>query len=265
MIGNENFFSQLEKFKEVIESPSNFDSKKAQVLLHELKIILMKHEYLSSNANKISFAERLMFREVLELAIIMCVRMENFNDDIQNYFGQLSFFYFENNDLPQSQRMFTIIDVSLLMSLAFEKNEEYFINLAQIRTIFPDLNFIIQFVLDVELCLNSNSISKLSILIENSPSYLFDIFLNKILLRIRKTLAKDAITQSNGITPLHLAKLLHFNNEVEFNDFLDLVKLKISNDGEIIEKQKEVKIKRKNAKAKLENVLTYAYKFGSLL
>ena len=91
MIRNDDLFSRLEKFKEVTESPTYFDSEKAQILLHELKIILMKHDYLSSDANNINFAERLMFREVFELAIIMCVRMENFND-IQNYFNQLSFF-----------------------------------------------------------------------------------------------------------------------------------------------------------------------------
>lgn len=264
MIRNDDLFSRLEKFKEVTESPTYFDSEKAQILLHELKIILMKHDYLSSDANNINFAERLMFREVFELAIIMCVRMENFND-IQNYFNQLSFFYFKNDDLPQSQRMFTMIDVSLLMSLAFNKNEEYNIKIAQIRRIFPNLNFIIQFVLDVELCLNSNSISKLSVLIENSPSYLFDIFLSKIMLRIRKTLTENEIKKSNSLTPTHLAKLLQFDNESEFNDFLDLLQLKISDDGEIIVKQEEVHPRAQNARAKLEDVFDIASRFNSLL
>lgn len=262
MIRNEDLFTRLEKFKEVIESPSNFDRDQAQNSLHELKIILIRREYLSNNANKINFAERMMFREVLELAIIMCIRMENFND-IQNYFYQLSFYYFENNDLPQSQRMFTLIDVSLLSSLALENNEEYLINLAQIRTAFPNFNFIIQFVLDVELCLNSNSISKLTHLMENSPSYLFDIFLKKILFIIRKSLAKSVIKQSNGMNASQLFTLLQFKDESELDDFLESIEWETTNEGEIIVNTEEVKEETKNKHAKLENILSYAFKFNS--
>ncbi|KAK8892172.1 hypothetical protein M9Y10_029395 [Tritrichomonas musculus] len=261
----DDIFERLEKFKEIVESPGDFDSSRAQVLFHELKIILMKNEYLSSDANKINFAERMMFREILELAIIMCVKIKNFKD-IQNYFSQLSFFYFENNDLPQSERMFTIIDVSLLMDLAFENKDEYFeINLTQILKTFPTINFIIQFVLDVKLCLNDNSISKLTKLMKTSPSYLFDVFLNKILYRIRKTLAKNEVKQPNGISSSHLAKLLQFNEENEMGEFLDSLEWKISDSGEIICKPENVSFKTENCQAKLKNYLSYAFRFNSLL
>ena len=264
--------TRLEKFKEIIESPDNFNENQAEVFLHELKIILMKNEYLSQDARQINFAERMMFREILELAIILCVRTIQCSKEnekrkqIQNYFKQLSFYYFENNDLPQSQRMFTMINVNLLMDLAFNDNDIYMVNLAQVQSAFPKINFNIQFVLDVERCLQDNSISKLFELQENSPSILYDVFLQKILGRIRETLAKDVMKKSERLTIDHLAKLLQFKDESEIIEFTQSQKWRISTSGEIIQTfQKTTETKSDSAQIKLNNILSYASRFNSLM
>ncbi|OHT07290.1 putative 26S proteasome non-ATPase regulatory subunit 8 [Tritrichomonas foetus] len=265
MSSNEALISRLEKLKEITESQTSFDSQQARVILHELKIILIQKGYLSQDADKIDFSERIMYREILELAMIMGVKMQEFGE-IQNYFRQLSFYYFENPDLPFSQRMFTLINVNLLMDLAFNKNDEYLVNLTQILASFPKFNSDIKFVLDVERCLQDNSITKLFKLQLNSPSELYDVFLQKVIDRIRRNLAKNVMKKTTRLTIEHLAKLLHFQNETEMYSFIESLDWQITENGEIKQKEEEVKISKSEIdQAKLNNILSYASRFNSLL
>ncbi|OHS96461.1 hypothetical protein TRFO_37349 [Tritrichomonas foetus] len=112
----DSLISRLEKFKEITESTLNFNEDLANLLFDELSDIFNKLGYFSHNSNKQSTSERLIFREMLELAMILKVRTKNYKD-IKKYYEQLRRLYFGHSDLPESQRMFLLIDLTLLVDL----------------------------------------------------------------------------------------------------------------------------------------------------
>ena len=114
----DSLISRLESFKEITESTTNFDEERAKLVLRELEDILTHEKYGLEGKNKqdMSISDRLILREVLELAMILNARIRNYEEN-RNYYERLSFFYFNDKTLPQSQRMFMLIDLSLILDL----------------------------------------------------------------------------------------------------------------------------------------------------
>lgn len=124
MLFGDSFFSRLERFKEITESTTNFDEERARLVLGELEDILNKEKLITESGINpdISMPDRIAFREVLELTMILNVRTSNY-EDIRKYYEQLKFFYFYDDELPQSQRMFMLIVLSLLVDLYLESSK----------------------------------------------------------------------------------------------------------------------------------------------
>lgn len=261
----ESLLTRLENFKQITESTVNFDDEHACVLLRELKIVLVKFNYLSVNCTEAPIGQRIIFREILELATILNLRLKK-HQEIQDLFSQLKFFYYENPDLPTSQRMNTIIGLNLLVLLCTDQFDEYLTTLSQALAHFTHINLYLQFVMDVERCLSDNSLTQLFILQKNCPSILYEGFVQDIIGNVRKSLANDILRQCEYFTINELKKILHFKSIEKARRFIRQCNWEYTEDGAIIAtKEKKVKKKTQTMEMKYNNVFIYAEKFNLLV
>ena len=121
MTFGDSFISRLESFKEITESTTNFDEERARLVLKELEDILKEKNYEPGDEinNTMKLSDRLALRETFELAMVLNSRTRNY-EEIRKYYQQLEFFYFKINDLPESQRMFMLMDLYLLVDLLLD-------------------------------------------------------------------------------------------------------------------------------------------------
>ena len=92
---------KLDYFKEIVETQIAFNPAVADSTLDDIKVLLTKCQYLSQNSSSLPIYDRLLFREILELAVILGIRL-NSKERIHDIFQQLRFFYFSksrSNDL----------------------------------------------------------------------------------------------------------------------------------------------------------------------
>lgn len=254
----------LEHFKEVAESHNGFEKSVAMNALNELKLLLTKYKYLSENASKLPKFDRMVFREILELGIIVAVRLKDY-EELTSLFSQLKFFYFENPDLPRSQRMYTLIDIHLLMSIAQDDRTTFVTDIAQVMRTFES-NFYIQYVLDIERALSDNSFIHLHELVLASPSILFKPFLDKLLEKVRISLSKNICSQCPNLKVKDMTKILHFRKDDETREFFnEILKWEVDANGSIEFQKKKDSHPDAPSSTTMEVILASANKFNSLL
>lgn len=316
----DSVISRLERFKEITESTINFDEERARLVLGELEDILNQGKFvLESGLNpNISMSDQIAFREVLELAMILNVRVSNY-EEIRKYYKQLNFFYFHDNNLPQSQRMFMLIALSLLVDLYLESskfkklngrqilhsknnikkqknadksdsaesddikqsdpktdtsnggqnpdvakeenkeaggnsnssdgdeegssegyltvdfNDNFFqTNLTEIKIRFQsEKNLYLDFIFNIDKCIENNSIQSLFNIPPKSPSVLFDDMLTQILDDIRRNMSISILSCSDPTNISEFKKLFNFDTIEDARQFLQSLRCRISEDGTV--------------------------------
>ena len=227
---------QLDNFKEIVETQIGFDPSFALSTLEEIKVLLTKCEYLSQKSPSLPVYERLLFREILELAFILSIRIQS-REYIYNFFQQLRFFYFSNDDLPISERMFTIIDTYLLVCFSLADSGQVYqidfqTDLAQIQKKYKN-NMHIQYILDVEQAVSNNVLSEIVKLQKQAPSSLFEPFMEELVIHVKISMAKNICLQCK-INLNEMTKYLQMNNEEECKQFLDQHGFTFAEDGSIL-------------------------------
>ena len=207
----------LDHFKEITETQRSFDKDLAISTLEEMKILLTKCHYLSNEATKLAKYDRLIFREILELGAILAVRAKN-DLEVRNIYQQLRFFYFENEDLPISQRMFSIITINLLSCYCQGLIDDFQTDLAQVMNKY-DKNMYIQFILDVEQAITDSKLSLITELQDSAPSTLFAPFMERLVDHVRVQLTKNICSQCR-IDLKGLVSILHMKDSEECEKFL---------------------------------------------
>lgn len=257
--------NRLDQFKEITETQRSFDKDLAISTLEEMKILLTKCDYLSNDAKKLPRYDRLVFREILELGAILAVRTKN-DAEIQKLYQQLRFFYFENEDLPKSQRMFSIITINLLSCCCQGLIVEFQADLIQVLNKFGKIKQFgpyLQFILDVEQAITDSKLSLITELQETAPSTLFAPFMERLVDHVRVQLTKNICSQCK-IDLKGLVSILNmkdteecekFLTAHEWNNFQEYVVVPV--DTQTVPVSPSIK--------KLDIVLSSAMRFNSLL
>ena len=68
---------KLDYFKEIVETQIAFNPAVADSTLDDIKVLLTKCQYLSQNSSSLPIYDRLLFREILELAVILGIRLNS--------------------------------------------------------------------------------------------------------------------------------------------------------------------------------------------
>lgn len=239
MCNIEEIASRLDDYKTIIEVQNSFSPEVAIAALDEMKVLLTKCEYLSLNSRSLPKYDRLLFREILELGVILCVRTSNLEGVTDNntksiwkFYQQLKFFYFENDDIPVSERMFSIIATSLLAIYSMDATSEedkkrkivdFQTDLARVEKKYKR-NMHISFVLDVEQAVTDNKLTQISDLQKIAPSTLFAPFMEKLVIQVKENLCRDVCSQCD-MKVSELAKLLGMRSYDQCKDFLIQKKL----------------------------------------
>ena len=227
---------KLDYFKEIVETQIAFNPAVADSTLDDIKVLLTKCQYLSQNSSSLPIYDRLLFREILELAVILGIRL-NSKERIHDIFQQLRFFYFSNDDLPISERMFTIIDTYLLACFSLADKDQAYrkdfqTDLAQIQKKY-NRNIHIQYILDVEQAVSNNILSKVIELQKQAPSSLFEPFMEDLVIHVKVSMAKNICKQCK-INLEEMTSYIHSNSEEECKQFLDEHGFTFDEDGSIL-------------------------------
>ncbi len=258
-----HIIEKLEEFKELAES-NDIEEGKAKMVLRELKIMMMRSGFMSVDCRELRLADRVAFREILELSSILSVRTDNLNE-VKNSYCQLSYFYFDAANTPTSQRMFMIIALNLLIDLVLGNHEEYSTKLIQVQTHFKEPDFYVQYVLDIECCIHDSSLARLFDLLLKSPSSLFDRFIHHLIGTTRRQLASNIRSHSEYLTIEHLAKLLYFEDYTETLEFIASMGWRVRDNGCIESHEKQPKLGAKSSRRRFDHAVAYAIRFNSLM
>ena len=161
--------------------------------------------------------------------------------------------------------MFTIIGINLLLELAHGKTEDYLLHSLQARKYSLEKNIFLDYVFQVERALLDNSFSKIYELQQNSPSSLYNDVMIELVERLRLSLAKDISKNSKSITFLSLIKILHLESKEDAKKIIDLLNWTILDDQTIKFENLILNNNQINNLNKLDNIITSALRFNSLL
>jgi hypothetical protein len=147
------------------------------------------------------------FREILENEMLVSVRLQNVKMTSE-FFCLLKSFYFDDQLLPLSNRMFTIVNISLLYFTSTDQITEFFEVVSKVVLYYPKCFHHIQFSILVNQFYSDNSLSKLLEIQTKLPSSFYKSFLKLVIGKIRINCSKVLIQTSEKIFPHELMTLL---------------------------------------------------------
>jgi len=262
--GKVMMMEKLEQFKTVAESNIKIDKSISITSLNEMQHLMSSRGFLSNSSLSLSMFERLFFREILELSIVLSVRLCDY-DAISSYFSQIRYFYFDHKDLPISERMSTILSIKLLMDLANGRMEDFLMDSSQAITYTSSRDIYINYVFDVQLALASNSFRKMVELQQKSPSVLFNCFMTDLVQRIRKSLANDIIKCSKSLQIRDLMSILHLDTEEQTVQYSKDMNWQIDQDNFVHIREQSSVSHTEGYDSKLECIISSALRFNSIM
>lgn len=264
----ENLREKIDEFASLIERKDETnDYESALQLFQTLKMVLIKHDFLSlSNTKDIPKAFRLLFREILEYGIILSVLIKDETKIKLNIFSLISHSYYNDKEIPQSRSESLIISIKLLEYLSKKDFKNYFIELDIYETNrhSDKPNIFKMFTKETYNAMFEHSIKRLLTLkkmAEEELTPLLSKYMERIIYNSRKDLANDILYSSNDIINIkQMTKLLHYNSNEETIDILKSLGHEVTGNNIIIRKDRNVQRNRSD-RIKLIQVMNSAKKY----
>eukprot|EP00276_Gloeochaete_wittrockiana_P004333 CAMPEP_0184645136 /NCGR_PEP_ID=MMETSP0308-20130426/1676_1 /TAXON_ID=38269 /ORGANISM="Gloeochaete witrockiana, Strain SAG 46.84" /LENGTH=267 /DNA_ID=CAMNT_0027073975 /DNA_START=37 /DNA_END=840 /DNA_ORIENTATION=+ len=213
-------FDQFKKASQ--EEP--LDASKALSLLAQLKIAMTKFTSLPpSSVQSPTMQQELLFaREVLELATMLSIRMQDLAA-IERNVAQLKTYYFDYSALLQltpSQRQFPILGLNLLRLLAQNRIAEFHTELELISQDHYS-NVYIKFPILIEQYLMEGSYNKIVSARDDIPADSYRFLMDILLHTVRDEIA-DCTQKAYEFVPVAdmMRTLLMFTSDSEFQTYV---------------------------------------------
>lgn len=246
-------FHTLNDAKKIFEGSAMVQEDLAAELFTEINMLFLSTD-TSSNP---TLCNRLILRELLELAIIASVRMNKFGQ-VLVFYSRLSPFYFDQPDLPKSYRMTTILGAILFAHLINGSKQQLALLLSQASACI-DVDFEkIDFVLEVERLVESNAICKLLDLQSCPPSSVFENFVSSVVDITRQNVVNDILCHSPSINIKFLMNLLYIESETETVSILQKLDITVDYDGNLHRNNNEPKPQKRNRRNSMHEAIDLA-------
>jgi 26S proteasome regulatory subunit N12 len=197
---------------------ANPNLQKCGEYLEKLKIAMIEFQFIAPEGEAQDQKILLLTREVLEIGALWSIRVKDISS-FERYIAQLKTYYHDYSDLPQSQRMYSIIGLNLLRLLAQNRLSEFH---TELETIEPDQlvsNIYIKHPVEIEQCLMEGSYNRVWNARANVPANEYLFFMDILVDTIRNDIASCSEKAYTSLPLSDAATLLYFNNEKEVLEF----------------------------------------------
>ncbi|KAJ3448068.1 26s proteasome non-atpase regulatory subunit 8 [Anaeramoeba flamelloides] len=209
----EQLFKLSKEFKFQVEQKQP-DSIACKKLLTKLKIAMAEEGILFPGTDFPLDPKNIIFaREVLELAVIMSVKLEDM-DLFERQISQVKPYYFDyGNEIKKSENELLILGMHLLYLLSLNRIGEFHTELELIE-FESRSNPFIKFNLQVEELLLDGNYLGIQTICEKPPSDLYSVFVSRLKLSIRE-LILDCADKSYKSLDLKTAKEFFMMESIE--------------------------------------------------
>jgi len=196
----------------------NPNLQKCGELLEKLKIAMIEFQFIAPEEKAQDQKILLLARETLEIGALWSIHVKDI-PSFERYIAQLKTYYHDYSNLPQSQRMYSIIGLNLLRLLAQNRLSEFH---TELETIEPDQlvsNVYIKHPVEIEQCLMEGSYNRVWNARANVPANEYLFFMDILVDTIRNDIASCSEKAYVSLPLSDAATLLYFNNEKEVLEF----------------------------------------------
>ncbi|KAK8884085.1 hypothetical protein M9Y10_043190 [Tritrichomonas musculus] len=252
--------SKFENLKQIMNSETLLDAKRAEALINDLKLDFLQFQLLTPKESELLPQNIMMFRDILEYDALFSIKTKNL-DEFERAMAQLKCYYFRKTDLPPSDNMPLLLAIHLVAILG-KKDEEtkeetetdeerdkdadddddneinrakkkklvdFNIELQLAREIIGH-NIFLDYAADLHQSVIENSFARLFILENQPPSPLFNQFTADLLNGARNSHADSIERAYKYLTLSEISSILHFNNEEDVRLFVSKRKWRIADD-----------------------------------
>ncbi|VWU53136.1 26S proteasome regulatory subunit RPN12, putative [Hepatocystis sp. ex Piliocolobus tephrosceles] len=216
-----NDINKLYELTKNITKPDKCNIEACKEILKKLKAVIIHIPSIDPllPIHKKNINDLLLIREILEKGVIISI----IDDDIKSftiYITQLFTYYFDyKNILTKSEKQNALVGVYLLYLLSSNMIGEFHM-LLEIIPIEDQNDYFIKYVLELEEHIIDGYFHYVLIKKEDTPLYLYSIFMERLYSTIKYKLADSIFASSNSINLINICEILQLNDENELYNFI---------------------------------------------